>query len=107
MSSSCFVFSSRRRHTRWPRDWSSDVCSSDLTQERRESAAEQARRVAGGGARDPGVAQHCERGGGGIRGAVRDEGGRLRDRAGAGGLRSVHGGGERAAQAAGLEAEKA
>src|SRR5207253_6797575 len=24
-------FSSRRRHTRWPRDWSSDVCSSDLT----------------------------------------------------------------------------
>src|SRR5690625_5724539 len=28
---SCFFFSSRRRHTRWPRDWSSDVCSSDLT----------------------------------------------------------------------------
>src|SRR5207253_6795217 len=27
----CFFFSSRRRHTRWPRDWSSDVCSSDLT----------------------------------------------------------------------------
>src|SRR5437870_13778320 len=25
----CF-FSSRRRHTRWPRDWSSDVGSSDL-----------------------------------------------------------------------------
>src|SRR5207253_7367757 len=23
--------SSRRRHTRWPRDWSSDVCSSDLS----------------------------------------------------------------------------
>src|SRR5437870_7317566 len=22
-----FFFSSRRRHTRWPRDWSSDVCS--------------------------------------------------------------------------------
>src|SRR5207253_6771828 len=22
----------RRRHTRWPRDWSSDVCSSDLSQ---------------------------------------------------------------------------
>src|SRR5690606_41043355 len=38
-----FVFSSRRRHTRFSRDWSSDVCSSDLdirsingkTQERR------------------------------------------------------------------------
>src|SRR6266702_7704922 len=26
-----FCFSSRRRHTRWPRDWSSDVCSSDLS----------------------------------------------------------------------------
>src|SRR5207253_6117147 len=26
-------FSSRRRHTRWPRDWSSDVCSSDLVAE--------------------------------------------------------------------------
>src|SRR5439155_11512975 len=25
-----FFFSSRRRHTRWPRDWSSDVCSSGL-----------------------------------------------------------------------------
>src|SRR5690625_1567426 len=25
-----FICSSRRRHTRWPRDWSSDVCSSDL-----------------------------------------------------------------------------
>src|SRR5439155_8203215 len=25
-----FFFSSRGRHTRWPRDWSSDVCSSDL-----------------------------------------------------------------------------
>src|SRR5437870_9778908 len=23
-------FASGRRHTRWPRDWSSDVCSSDL-----------------------------------------------------------------------------
>src|SRR5207253_5649458 len=23
-------YPSRRRHTRWPRDWSSDVCSSDL-----------------------------------------------------------------------------
>src|SRR5690348_89044 len=26
-----FFFSSRRRHTRWTGDWSSDVCSSDLT----------------------------------------------------------------------------
>src|SRR5690625_4468587 len=29
-TSAHFFFSSRRRHTRWPRDWSSDVCSSDL-----------------------------------------------------------------------------
>src|SRR5689334_24350377 len=26
-----FFFSSRRRHTRWNCDWSSDVCSSDLS----------------------------------------------------------------------------
>src|SRR5438876_3063897 len=39
-----FFFSSRRRHTRWTGDWSSDVCSSDLG----ESAfrAELARRPA-------------------------------------------------------------
>src|SRR5690625_6013411 len=29
--------SSRRRHTRWPRDWSSDVCSSDLASAERIS----------------------------------------------------------------------
>src|SRR6266511_4407054 len=31
-----FFFSSRRRHTRFSRDWSSDVCSSDLAQGARE-----------------------------------------------------------------------
>src|SRR4051794_41973582 len=30
-----FFFSSRRRHTRWTGDWSSDVCSSDLLTPRR------------------------------------------------------------------------
>src|SRR5256886_10974584 len=30
----CFVFSSRRRHTRFDCDWSSDVCSSDLAADR-------------------------------------------------------------------------
>src|SRR6266487_6261317 len=30
MRSVFFFFSSRRRHTRWTGDWSSDVCSSDL-----------------------------------------------------------------------------
>src|SRR5690606_24028798 len=37
-----FLFSSRRRHTRFSRDWSSDVCSSDLlgtTEKKRSSAA--------------------------------------------------------------------
>src|SRR5207249_6844837 len=29
-----FFFSSRRRHTRSKRDWSSDVCSSDLSSQR-------------------------------------------------------------------------
>ena len=29
-----FFFSSRRRHTRYWRDWSSDVCSSDLQRSR-------------------------------------------------------------------------
>src|SRR5690625_1282274 len=29
-----FFFSSRSRRTRWPRDWSSDVCSSDLFDDR-------------------------------------------------------------------------
>src|SRR5256884_2047926 len=29
----CFFFSSRRRHTRCSRDWSSDVCSSDLREQ--------------------------------------------------------------------------
>ena len=30
----CFFFSSRRRHTRFTSDWSSDVCSSDLEMEK-------------------------------------------------------------------------
>src|SRR3989449_4188587 len=34
----CFFFSSRRRHTRCSRDWSSDVCSSDLDLERLDAA---------------------------------------------------------------------
>src|SRR5699024_11666178 len=32
-----FFFSSRRRHTRSKRDWSSDVCSSDLRKDARAS----------------------------------------------------------------------
>src|SRR6266513_3013974 len=42
----CFFFSSRRRHTRSKRDWSSDVCSSDLlTPEERQRAMEEHMRI--------------------------------------------------------------
>src|SRR6266487_5629061 len=34
----CFFFSSRRRHTRWTGDWSSDVCSSDLEEAKKLAA---------------------------------------------------------------------
>src|SRR5205085_8561576 len=34
-----FFFSSRRRHTRFDCDWSSDVCSSDLLQKRWNACA--------------------------------------------------------------------
>src|SRR5690606_40584554 len=34
-----FIFSSRRRHTRFSRDWSSDVCSSDLVADLERSLA--------------------------------------------------------------------
>src|SRR5687768_18304762 len=40
-----FFFSSRRRHTRCSRDWSSDVCSSDLALDRAASAPEDAARA--------------------------------------------------------------
>src|SRR2546422_8038651 len=44
-----FFFSSRRRHTRCSRDWSSDVCSSDLVQLN-----------VGGGDADDGVVRHVQ-----------------------------------------------
>src|SRR2546429_8828622 len=40
-----FFFSSRRRHTRCSRDWSSDVCSSDLLLTGRIMEAEDARAI--------------------------------------------------------------
>src|SRR6266487_5283965 len=40
-----FFFSSRRRHTRWTGDWSSDVCSSDLVKMPRVDGIEAARRI--------------------------------------------------------------
>src|SRR5207249_960943 len=40
-----FLFSSRRRHTRSKRDWSSDVCSSDLNANGRVGVADEPLRV--------------------------------------------------------------
>src|SRR5437879_13336444 len=50
----CFFFSSRRRHTRYIGDWSSDVCSSDLGRSRGqhgESSGGRGARAEGGGER--------------------------------------------------------
>src|SRR5690349_23008745 len=43
-----FFFSSRRRHTRSLRDWSSDVCSSDLVAPLRAAVAVPGAQVVGG-----------------------------------------------------------
>src|SRR5207253_4193639 len=44
--------SSGRRHTRWPRDWSSDVCSSDLDPHAERSRRQMIRQLVDG-LRDP------------------------------------------------------
>src|SRR3712207_7455042 len=52
-----FFFSSRRRHTRYWRDWSSDVCSSDLSLlegDRRYTGLVAAKLVPDGRSLDPG-----------------------------------------------------
>src|SRR5207253_5300101 len=59
-----FFFSSRRRHTRWPRDWSSDVCSSDLVDRQARTDARGPRRLSRRGRRGA-------RGGGRRRGVPR------------------------------------
>src|SRR5207253_3456425 len=61
-----FFISSRRRHTRWPRDWSSDVCSSDLPA---AVAAGQRGGPPAGAAPAVGTAGAAPAGGGGGRGA--------------------------------------
>src|SRR5260370_28795782 len=53
-----FFFSSRRRHTRFKCDWSSDVCSSDLISKRilrtvQESSVETVRRSTSAGGPPP------------------------------------------------------
>src|SRR2546430_2782940 len=49
-----FFFSSRRRHTRFDCDWSSDVCSSDLAASMASTVAE----VSGNAERASDVARH-------------------------------------------------
>src|SRR5690349_23338523 len=49
-----FFFSSRRRHTRSLRDWSSDVCSSDLHERQQRRGRRGDQRGVLGGDRDPG-----------------------------------------------------
>src|SRR2546422_148373 len=44
-----FFFSSRRRHTRCSRDWSSDVCSSDLSSTAGTSSARSRKPISGSG----------------------------------------------------------
>src|SRR6266511_2717592 len=57
-----FFFSSRRRHTRFSRDWSSDVCSSDLVGIEQRVAPRGDRGHRGGGNRLGGArARHDER----------------------------------------------
>src|SRR5437868_7714178 len=48
-----FFFSSRRRHTRSKRDWSSDVCSSDLLSEKLKGSAPELNRDFGLAFRHP------------------------------------------------------
>src|SRR6266498_4525659 len=62
----CFFFSSRRRHTRCGRDWSSDVCSSDLGLEEegrgaRDAVAEDVRTEPARFACGPGSARERDR----------------------------------------------
>src|SRR5690606_28654921 len=49
-----FFFSSRRRHTSFSRDWSSDVCSSDLSAVEATGGRRRAARPLSGSARDAG-----------------------------------------------------
>src|SRR5262249_56647518 len=60
-----FFFSSRRRHTRLVSDWSSDVCSSDLTVRRLRFSADNAARPAlsseRAGARRPALVRLLDR----------------------------------------------
>src|SRR5206468_5269905 len=54
-----FFFSSRRRHTRSDRDWSSDVCSSDLSAGPDGRSGKSSRTILAGSAGSSPVASLC------------------------------------------------
>src|SRR3989442_8796833 len=58
----CFFFSSRRRHTRCGRDWSSDVCSSDLTGEKKAVSGAMGRAFKLEDTRNIGIMAHIDAG---------------------------------------------
>src|SRR5690606_40288965 len=100
---SWFFFSSRRRHTRFSRDWSSDVCSSDLFAQSFRGASSRARAAAGTGAARRRAPKRPQRGlavggrrnafcGSGTLGGGLD-GGQHRTRGGGRAQRRPHGGG--------------
>src|SRR3989442_8639245 len=75
----CFFFSSRRRHTRCGRDWSSDVCSSDLRLQPGALARARAGRLRRAGDAAVGVPDReraGDGGAGGQRATARGRGGR-------------------------------
>src|SRR5256886_8881314 len=70
-SISCwFFFSSRRRHTRFDCDWSSDVCSSDLVQEPVQQSDVDESYVRPGNKKHSGAFHVDAGGGGGSQGTV-------------------------------------
>src|SRR5699024_12110472 len=69
-----FFFSSRRRHTRSKRDWSSDVCSSDLGDRGLGCDVAQVPPGQGDGDRDRAVEQPLQRAAEEEHGEVRGEG---------------------------------
>src|SRR3712207_9434105 len=58
-----FFFSSRRRHTRYWRDWSSDVCSSDLPRELDQDVGDKAEPYAVGDVKGQRQRQDGQKGG--------------------------------------------
>src|SRR5690606_40518609 len=75
-----FFFSSRRRHTRFSRDWSSDVCSSDLNTQGAGGRGSGGNRLANRRADDQLAAKGAEPAAQGQRQAGADDVGRLSDR---------------------------